>query len=396
MGDGVRDNLSLEIQVAKLRHKISSVSAISRSVSPSRSAAYSNNILVGINSIRKLPNCAPKQVTELSVLQINNTFHEKVIQPNYLSEKNAFVNSIITHKNSEKANTTGKSLEKSNKKPSIAIIGNDLNYFNNLFPKRSNDKNYRSGFGFDDSISEPALSNPLALNVVSNVKQNESRGNTIKSASSRIDKNASADKMLTVRQINDSPPITVRLPVLPIELDRMDDSSEVFNVQDEDEVDTSAIRRTLVALEIDGGIDINSYDDHTKEEFYQRSKMIASNHSVQILATTASVPEGSLDVNALPNAGNIDKLQGTTKEDTSSPKQQPLDSQRKSTNKNMLTISSEADPKEEAAATAVPDPQRPVRGAKGILGMRRTGRVSGSSSTLVGAVSSPSAGKVFQ
>lgn len=89
------------------------------------------------------------------------------------------------------------------------------------------------------------------------------------------------------------------------------------------------------------------------------------------------------------------RLQGTTKEDTSSPKQQPLDSQRKSTNKNMLTISSEADPKEEAAATAVPDPQRPVRGAKRKLGMRRTGRVSGSS-PLVGAVSSPSAGKVFQ
>ena len=325
MGEvGVRDNLPLQIQVAKLRHKISSVSTIPRLVSPSssiaQSFAYSNmlssNSIIYNDYMRKISNSGitiPQQVTEQPLLQINNSFHENVLQPNnnFLSGKIATVKSNTTKRISEKANTTYRTLEKSNKKPSSAIIGNDLKYFNNLFPnKKGEDKNPRSDFGFNNSILEPAILNPLALKVVSNVPKYALRGNA---TSSRIDKNASADKMLTVRQINDSPPITVRLPVLPIEFDRMSDSTEILHAKDVEDIDALAIRRTLGALEYDGGvdIDINSYDDHTKEEFYQRSKMIASNPSVQVLYLPTTAPANSVVLQEgkqeLSNIGDIDK-----------------------------------------------------------------------------------------
>ena len=270
-------DISFQLQVSKLQHKISLISTVS--VPPSNIAQSASRSMLCDDFLRQLPISFP-HVSVQPILQIKNGFHKKVLQPKYYfpSEEVAVAKSNILQKSTtntrspERTNSTGKVQDKQRKNSSITA-GNDLRYFNNVFAKKSEDKNI---------------------------------GNSKSTSSSQSDRISSTDKIIIARHLSESPPITVRLPVLPIVFD---DSSEVLNAPDQDKFDTAEIRRTLGVLETDGSVDINSYDDHTKEEFFQRSKMIAkeSDNSVEVhflpskAPATAGLQEGRLDIIDLSN-----------------------------------------------------------------------------------------------
>ena len=276
------------------------------------------------------------------VLQANtNTFQETPLQPieSHLSPSEA---AIAKSKNlrkfrygllaPEKANILAKDLVTVPKgrliKPPTGK-GNDLKYFDSFFPTKTSSRGL---------VSESPLITTNKLDNDPILSSNESEGKQLTDSSSLIDLNVVADNKLTIRcdsdsefkyrQKKDSRPVTplytpasfrVPIKVLRIDYGKVGETTEkINNAQDDDDdySDVSAIRRTLGALEVDGGvgIDINNYDDHTKEEFYQRSKMIASNPSVQVLYLPTTAPansvvlqEGKLDIIELPNIGDIDK-----------------------------------------------------------------------------------------
>ena len=264
-------------------------------------------------------------------LQVDTNFQETLLQPieTHLSPSES---AIMKSKNlrkfrygllpPEKANILAKDLVNVPKRRLIqppAGKGNDLIYFDSIFPSKS---------------SAPVVApespltklNNLGTNQITPISESEDKI-ILTDRSSQLGLNATADQKLTIRdsgheykykQKTDNRPVTplytpatFRLPIksLRIDYDKVGETIDMVNKQDQDEFDTAEIRRTLGALEIDGSVDTNSYDGHTKEEFFQRSKMIAkeSDNSVEVhflpskAPATAGLQEGRLDIIDLSN-----------------------------------------------------------------------------------------------
>ena len=260
-------------------------------------------------------------------LQVDTNFQETLLQPieTHLSPSES---AITKSKNlrkfrygllpPEKANILAKDLVNVPKRRLIqppAGKGNDLIYFDSIFPSKSSTPVVAPESPFTKL-------NNLGTNQITPISESEDKI-ILTDRSSQLGLNATADQKLTIRrdsgheykykQKTDNRPVTplytpatFRLPIksLRIDYDKVGETIDMVNKQDQDEFDTAEIRRTLGVLEIDGSV-----DGHTKEEFFQHSKMIAkeSDNSVEVhflpfkAPATAGLQEGRLDIIDLSN-----------------------------------------------------------------------------------------------
>lgn len=178
--------------------------------------------------------------------------------------------------------------------------GNDTKYFDKVFPPNEKKTSPILVDRIESSSTVRASSESVNDSIFAD---SDFDGKIILDTTSQVEASTFADKMLTIRgdpgfehkyriRGSQSPttalytPASFRLPIKKsrINYDEMSDDSlegnEIAAAAAGEEV--NQIRMSLGLLETDGSIDKYSYDDKTKEEFFQRSKMISRQNSADV------------------------------------------------------------------------------------------------------------------